>query len=219
MSIPTRATLTALAVLLLAVVPSSASASTAAVTAVPGDPAFDVVSYQAATGEANDVSVRSVTGEWILQDPGAVVIPGESCVSLDPHTVQCRPRPQRPLELIRVELGDGDDAATWVPPIAVGNVVLSGGSGDDRLSVPAAEDGAAANLLGGQGNDRLDGGAGRYKVLSGEEGNDRIAGGTSGYADMRGGTGDDVLRGTPGADDLRGGVGSTGCSAATGPTV
>mgnify|MGYP000157994146 CR=1 FL=1 len=91
-----------------------------------------------------------------------------------------------------------------------GDDVLSGGEGNDRLFGGAGND----VLSGGEGNDRLFGGSGN-DVLNGGEGNDRLFGGFGndvlnggeGNDRLFGGSGNDVLNGGEGNDRLYGGAG------------
>jgi VCBS repeat-containing protein len=92
-----------------------------------------------------------------------------------------------------------------------GNDIVIGGAGNDVL------DGGGGNdlLLSGAGNDRLTGGSGSdillggfgNDVLKGEDGSDILLGG-SGDDCLNGGNGSDILIGGPGDDGLNGGSGS-----------
>src|SRR4051794_6832167 len=83
--------------------------------------------YAAAPGERNQVSLHmqpdmaapdpSFADVWTVSDPGAVIEAGDSCMSLDVHSAQCRPRqfspniglPSIPVASSHVVLGDRDD--------------------------------------------------------------------------------------------------------------
>ncbi|ADV60721.1 hypothetical protein Isop_0124 [Isosphaera pallida ATCC 43644] len=104
--------------------------------------------------------------------------------------------------------GDGNDTlgfADPVPPGPAGGVSLLGGDGNDLLQGGAGDDsllGGDGNdtLLGGDGNDLLQGGAGDDSLLGGD-GNDTLWGGLVGEtSDLT----NDTLRGGAGNDQLHG---------------
>ncbi|WP_043919788.1 calcium-binding protein, partial [Jannaschia aquimarina] len=106
---------------------------------------------------------------------------------------------------IVVRVADGVDGlldtAVFLSPI--GTRLLEGSPEDDVLAAP---DNAAFELVGGAGDDTLDGAA-ADDVLRGGTGDDVLRGG-DGRDAIQGGAGDDVLRGGRGADDLDGGAGT-----------
>jgi hypothetical protein len=128
-----------------------------------------------------------------------------------------------PLEAKAAEQQRATAASAGLPsPI---QVVMLGGTGDDRLEVIASErtvpipitlDGGADNdtLLGSLGDERLEGGIGNDTLVGGE-GNDTLYG-HSGHDTMYGdtdfapwdGTGKDKLYGGAGSDIMRGGGGN-----------
>ncbi|RYG34637.1 MAG: hypothetical protein EON93_07760, partial [Burkholderiales bacterium] len=92
-----------------------------------------------------------------------------------------------------------------------GSAVISGGSGDDKLSGGQGADtinGGSGDdtLVGRSGADTLNGGSGD-DILKGGSDNDRLNGG-SGDDMLSGGSGDDVLDGGAGDDVLSGGSGA-----------
>jgi len=93
------------------------------------------------------------------------------------------------------------------------DVVLTGGSGDDRLSGGSSAD----TIKGGSGDDRLDGGSGN-DALEGGSGDDRLNGG-SGDDVLAGGSGDDQLHGGSGQDSLDGGSGDDTLTGGSGADV
>lgn len=93
---------------------------------------------------------------------------------------------------IEVSAGVGDDRVNVDLPEFRGTISVSGGDGNDSLSVFG---GTRAYIYGGRGNDTLSGGDGD-DALSGGSGNDVITGGR-GRDTMRGGNGDDSLYGEP----------------------
>ena len=118
----------------LALCPSaSAVSATVTVRVHPERPdRNDEVHFVAASGERNRVEVRFERDDddeftrnfaWTIADSGNVLTPGESCASVDQHTVKCTPRgspgdtagvARKWLSSARLELGDLDDEV--IPP-------------------------------------------------------------------------------------------------------
>jgi len=90
---------------------------------------------------------------------------------------------------------------------------LVGGDGDDRLDGAGAED----HLSGGRGNDQLLGGS-DDDVLSGGDGNDQLSGG-EGRDVLAGDNGNDRLDGGGSADQLDGGAGDDALTGGSGNDV
>ena len=153
---------------------------TAFYTADPGERNRLVVTY--------DADVLGVT----FSDPGAVIVAGESCRSIDAHTAHCVPRPypisrQTYLQHVEVELGDLDDELDNPPPHP-GGVAVRGGPGNDVLRGGDGPD----ELDGGEGTDTLLGGGSGDVVIDGED--TGTAGGGAPQADiMDGGPGHDLV--------------------------
>jgi hypothetical protein len=189
---------------MLAATPAVAQAATVVVRPDPdsaypeeGDPepSADEVYYVAGPGERNRLVVayagdaESVT----VTDPGAVITPGTSCTSVDPHTARCVPRPgglSSYLQAARAELGDLDDEVrtTRPGPAPIGGVRANGGPGDDRL-------------FGGAGSDVLDGGGGRDELYGGAD-SDVVTDGDRDGAAGDAGPGADLLDGGSGVDEV-----------------
>jgi hypothetical protein len=101
--------------------------------------------------------------------------------------------------------------ATTYPPGA--NIIIRTGEGNDEVVVAPGTK-VKLTLLGGAGDDQLDGGHGGDTILGGRGddhirgrgGDDRISGG-SGEDWIKGGGGHDRLDGGPGSDNIRGGEG------------
>jgi Ca2+-binding RTX toxin-like protein len=183
-------------------VPACAGASTARMETAPETPylgygfysGIESAHYIADPGERNQLLV-SYDGDALgvtLTDPGAVITPGESCSSVDAHSVHCVPRPypvsqQTYLQHVEVDLGDGDDEVhtTRPTPYPIGGVSVRGGPGDDLLD-------------GGAGGDELDGGGGKDTLLGGAETDVLNDGDRTGAAGDAG----------PGADTMDGGDGT-----------
>jgi hypothetical protein len=172
---------------LLLAVPSVAAAATVRTgeSCPPRGPCFTTAAFEAAAGEANDVTVTATPGGFRFADAGAPVAAGTGCTQADPRTVECR------AAAATVAAGDAADRVT-------GPAVVHLGPGDDRttgVTVAFGEDGDDA-LVGGDGADHLDGGAGRDDVAAG-----------GGDDSVEGGAGDDVLDGGGGDDAVDGGAG------------
>jgi hypothetical protein len=200
--------------------PSWAVASTASVRISEKPYVFgraQEVAYVAAPGESNDVVVEpSYSGSaWIVRDPGAVIVAGPHCSSVEPHVVRCVAIPtNNPMEGLLwsdVSLGDQDDRARQMDLDAISTLPFfaDGGAGNDdvRGTVFGGE------LRGGPGDDRLTSVAGfaRSTVLDGGGGRDELRGGigtellTDGDRESSGEIVDprpDLLDGGGGVDEL-----------------
>lgn len=117
------------------------------------------------------------------------------------------------LDGLSIDSGGGNDSVNAATvPLTAGQIYLTGGDGNDKLTGHAGFNaisgdggndtlaGGAGNdsLLGGDGNDKIDGGLGNDGLL-GEDGNDNILGGAGNDA-LIGGKGDDTLTGGAGND-------------------
>lgn len=117
------------------------------------------------------------------------------------------------LDGLSIDSGGGNDSVNAATvPLTAGQIYLTGGDGNDKLTGHAGFNaisgdsgndtlaGGAGNdsLLGGDGNDRIDGGLGNDGLL-GEDANDNILGGAGNDA-LIGGKGDDTLTGGAGND-------------------
>lgn len=208
---------------------ASARAATVSVETSPRIDTSDQVHYLAAAGERNQVVAHFHAEQpagivWTMSDPGAVITAGESCTSVDEHTVSCFPRPepgapdqQRQLFTARVELGDLEDELRFASnrPDSPGSVVASGGPGNDRL-FGTPNDGSW--LYGDEGDDELFGG-GAGELVHGGAGNDRLFGGASDDR-LVGGGGADELHGQGGRDELSDGdIDGVSGDAAPGPDL
>jgi Ca2+-binding RTX toxin-like protein len=163
------------------------------------------------TGDGPDrveISVDSITGEWIVAVNGT-------------------PTRYPAGTTMTVRTGDGDDEVIVAPgtPLRVtifggpgddvirggdGDDVLHGEGGDDRIHGGAGED----RIWGGDGRDYIDAGPGADAVLGGR-GNDTIYG-MDGDDHLLGGPGNDYLEGGRGDDRLEGGRGNDALSGGLG---
>jgi len=112
------------------------------------------------------------------------------------------------------------DAADGTIFNSIDRIEIEGLAGNDRITIGRGiieSAGAAINVVveGGSGNDRIRGGDGDDTIIGGD-GNDRLLGrggddnidGGAGTDKIRGGRGDDTLIGTSGEDRIRGGKGN-----------
>jgi hypothetical protein len=172
--------------------PAPAQAATVHVEGSPGG--FSDGFYDAGTGEANRLTVTFEPSKrgFTVSDPGATVVAGDHCESVDAHTARCLgPNPTFPppppgyefrhVGSMTVTLGDGNDRFTSSDHVTFA-VRADGGPGDD--------------ILRGLGSvDSFDGGGGRDRLLGGESHDTLIDGDRSGASDG------DHLDGGPGEDD------------------
>jgi len=141
-----------------------------------------IARFTATPGELNDLSVRYEDRLFVFRDRVPLTA-GAGCTARADGAVSCT------ADLVRADLGDGDDAGRGP------RVVIAGGEGDDRLTGAHLNGGEGADTLTGTaGPDNLIGGAGPDTV-SGRAGNDGITGDGPGAAPAP-----DVLDGGRGRD-------------------
>jgi Ca2+-binding RTX toxin-like protein len=168
-----RSALLAAALLLLA--PAAAQAATVSLAGA-------TLSYVAAEGEANDLSVSLAAGVYTLTDAaGEPVTAGAGCLQVLPAQATC---PSAGITLLSLDARDRADVIHIGPGTA--NATLTGGAGDDVIT---GGDGADT-LNGGTDADRLDGGAG-IDTLNGDWGDDTLIGGLAADT-FNGGAGTDL---------------------------
>jgi Ca2+-binding RTX toxin-like protein len=119
--------------------------------------------------------------------------------------------PYSQIQNLRISGGDGDDKITVSPGMTM-NVKINGGAGDDQINVT---NNGQTKIDGGEGNDNLHvsgngnatiyGGAGNDTIYGGN-GNDTIFGG-AGDDTIYGGNGNDTIYGQAGNDKIDGGAG------------
>lgn len=211
-----------------------------------GGTSYPIVSFAAAAGEVNTVSV-SRAGEIVtIRDTSAVLTASAPCSIADEHTVNCPPGGYKQafggtLLGFQATLDDGDDSLTFATGLDAPTSV-NGGGGADRLTGGPDSD----SIDGGRGNDTIAAGAGdlldygqrtesvAVDLAAGTAGSagehDTISGfnsvrggsgadtlvGTSADDSLAGGDGDDRLAGNGGTDALTGGQGSDSLSGGTG---
>jgi Ca2+-binding RTX toxin-like protein len=192
------------AVIVFAILPSSAFASTAFVRANDG-----LLVYRAAPGETNVVEIGEATGANIV-DTGAVIEAGTGCTQVSDHEVDCVGPLPFGIQAAHIRLRDRRDTASFLFQDSV-PFSFYGQQGDDTLTLCSQ---CPAVLLGGRGADALHGGdlGGRF---SGGRGRDTLTTGEQG-GEMRGGKGADRLVGGPGRDLLKPGDGKDRASGGRG---
>ena len=104
--------------------------------------------------------------------------------------------------ILQVDLGDDGSAEFSIPRAEVERLSLDGGNGDDSLRIDERNgvftDTIPTTIDGGNGNDRIVGGAGA-NTLRGGNGDDVLFGG-AGVETLLGGNGDDTIDGNKGND-------------------
>jgi hypothetical protein len=179
---PARLTTALIAILLLGAAP--AAASTVRLDPGGGDRG-STVTYTAAPGEANKVSVSVDGPKATIDDPGASAITvQQGCTQVTPTRATCDLQSSTDdIQEIVADLGDGADTfAVTAGTTFVGSVV-KGGPGNDVLN-------------GGPYSDNLDGGGG-IDTLHGGDGQDFLTDG-----DVTGAADGDVIDGGAGESDF-----------------
>jgi len=164
------------AVVLTLVLVFGGAAEAARAGAASGRPA----QFTATAGEHNDLSVTEGSGGSVhFTDARAPINPGLWCVPFPIGQAQCDPDGD-PRDTdgggVTVTLGDGDDRAIvrWVPGTQThpGAIRVIGGTGNDDLQGSA---GGVLRFEGGDGDDALSTGAAAGAYLLGGAGADRMA--------------------------------------------
>ena len=223
--------------LLLAAVALGAVGGNLAVAAAPATASTvqldgPTLTYDAAPGESNRLTISSAGDTLTVTDTGATVTAGPSCTSASSTKPTC---PAAGVAAMAVSIGDMNDTAsvsgTWIP------TTFDDGPGPDAMTGGGAVD----TFVAGAGSDTYRGGGGQDIVdyssrtapltvsldglandgEAGEKDNvgsdvDVVIGGSAGDAitgsggsnDLYGGPGDDLLHGGSGNDRLFGGTGT-----------
>jgi hypothetical protein len=172
------APLTAVAALLLLPSVASAAAASADVKMRNGVP-VGPVTFTAARGEANRLTISEPGGELVFRDGANPVRARGDCRQVDRNTARC-PFTE---DIAQVRLRDRGDRVR----VRGGLVDVHGGGGGDLLRGSSDSDrlfGDAGNdtVRGGRDDDRLTGGAGRDRVFGGTGDDDLIDGETDAQA-------------------------------------
>ena len=135
----------------LALLPAAAAASTAKIVSVnscggdlacskyDGGHPVPIVTYEAAPGEANQLTVSRAGDTLTLSDAGATVTAQEPCLTVAPHQLTCPARNDATsssptlFPVLDVQLGDGADTLAITGGLAAATA-LDGGAGDDALT-------------------------------------------------------------------------------------
>lgn len=184
-----------------------AQAATGGVVRVVTDSTGARVSYTAAAGQTNSVSI-SRSGSKLVLDDRVAIKAGTGCKAVKGDRTRVICSSSRGWAGIRIAVGWGNDTVVNRTNV---RLTADGGTGDDKLTGGSAVDG----LLGGLGNDYLNG-LGGNDGLSGNAGNDRLYGaegndslnGHAGNDKLYGGAGNDGLSGDAGTDHLSGDSGN-----------
>ena len=120
-------------------------------TCLPGSAM--VLVYRGGPGEANVVRLTGSDEAARIDDPAAVIDPGDGCSAIDAHSVSCAAPEVGGVYRVYVSTGSGADTISSSLP---GPVIVDGGPGDDVLLGGPSGD----VLYGGRGADALRGGDG-----------------------------------------------------------
>jgi len=112
-----------------------------------------VLVYRGGPGEANVVRLTGSGDAARIDDPAAVIDPGDGCSVIDAHSVSCAAPEVGGVYRVYVSTGSGADTISSSLP---GPVIVDGGPGDDVLLGGPSGD----VLYGGTGADALRGGDG-----------------------------------------------------------
>jgi Ca2+-binding RTX toxin-like protein len=188
----------------------------------------DTITYNAAPGEENGLSISQSGGNVVLNENGTVIITDGGGCPVTGGDAQC---PEAGVTKIVVNLDDRDDGLNASSGSITSAIIATGGAGNDSLNGSAQADtldgGAGTDsLFGGLGNDVMSGGSGSDSipgspgddVQNGGPGNDGLQGG-DGNDTLNGEDGDDGLRGDAGNDTLNGGAGDDDLDADEGADV
>jgi Ca2+-binding RTX toxin-like protein len=170
------------AALALAGLGAAANAEAATVSVSDGD-----LTYTAAAGERNGVTIAHIGYRYDVRDAFTPVQAGEGCAQVTPYRALCN---WGPVQRIIVRASDRDDLVRIFGEASRPAYVYAG-AGDDTVTGTEAGDG----LNGDGGDDRIDG----------RGGDDRLVGGTGSNV-LRGSAGDDELfAASQGSEDFVGG--------------
>ncbi len=160
--------------------------------------------FTAAPGEINNLVVEHVGPDptWGVRITDVYPITGSGCAQDTPTVVRCFN------QQVQFFLGDGNDTLSATNfnnvTFSFDDLFADGGLGDDTLTAGRADSfGDGQHLVGGDGGDTINGGAG-HDTLEGGAGSDLING-LGGNDTIDGGAGIDAIRGDDGDDTLRGG--------------
>jgi len=181
----------------------------AAATAGTASLGGSTLTYSAASGESNDLSIEPDGSIFRVIDNTVPVTAGAGCTQRTVHRVTC---PTAGVTLLDVLARDQDDT---VQTSGSTDAAINGGagldeltsdSGNDTLSAGKGEGSASSgeNLVAGAGEDTLNGSpvSNTFTNMNGGPGNDDLLGGPGGEG-LFGDTGSDFLRGGGGFDSVQ----------------
>ncbi|WP_127498806.1 calcium-binding protein [Actinoplanes solisilvae] len=198
--------------------------ASAATTGVVSVVSSNVITYTAASGKANVVTLLR-SGNTILVDDIYGISAGAGCVKVSGDVTRISCTPKVAPVWIRVDTGDGNDKiynrtnlGTTVRA-GTGNDLVTGGPTRDDIYLGLGTDTAESlggddivrgeggwdTIKGGDGNDEIQGGDGNDAV-DGGNGNNYLYGGNN-EDRLLSGSGEDYLSGDAGNDRLEGGNG------------
>ena len=141
--------------------PAFAATVGAAYTGVGGDAGGLVFIFTAEPGETNEVIAEPAAETAVVfrdpRNPVTLAAYSPGCDQIDDHAVRCSTEAAYSFDGMRLELGDGDDAAAVHGPTGA---TLEGGDGNDTLRGSDHADW----LSGGRGRDYADGGLGSDRL-------------------------------------------------------
>ena len=175
------------------------------------------LTYTAAAGEVNNVTVSVVSGNLIIDDPTGGVTALGGC-SASGTQLNCGPVTSLTSPMV-VNVGDSDDSVTIAASVnsTIPSITIVGGSGNDTLRNNSNR---SVTFIGGPGNDTITGLGNHDTVDYSSSGNgvhvDLLAGTATGdgtdtltnIGNVVGSSHDDTIAGDDRANDLQGGVGT-----------
>jgi hypothetical protein len=170
------------------------------------------VTFQAAAGIANDVTMTATQGSIVFTDAADVITEAEAaCEGTGTNTVTCT-SPDFTEGIARP--GDMNDRVQASGSL---RLTVEAGAGDDELTVSSSPDSPQTRVLGEDGNDRIATGDGNDSVQAGDGTDSVVTGGGDDIANAGDGNGDSVdlgpgndllgVRVTDGGDNFTGGPG------------
>ena len=199
-----------------------AMASPAAASTVQIDGA--TLTYDAAPGESNRLTLSVANGTVTVTDTGATMTAGSGCTFISSTKATC---PSLGLAAMAVSTGDMNDTASvwgWMSTVfydGPGNDTMTGGSAADLFVSGTGAD----TLRGGGGVDAVDYSARTDPVtasLDNVSGDGESGEGDNDYSDIEvilGGSANDVLTGSGSNNALDGGAGAEHCAAGAAATA
>jgi Ca2+-binding RTX toxin-like protein len=172
------------------------------------------VVYEAASGEANRVTIRYTNRLFTVVDRRAKITAPKRCRRVRRRQIRCHP-PRTAAANLYVRLRNRNDRLTVKTARRNGFTTVNGGSGNDVIRVGSGA--AGALYYGDDGNDLIVVGRSRgHSEIDGGDGADRSVGGpgkdflydNGGYGLHPSGVNNDRLEGRGGNDRLQGGFGN-----------